>query len=561
MQPGGASGLKGLLGFGLDDITLALILLGLLALALSLLRGFWRETVEIQPLSVPPDLAATGMTGEVAARRLADALTRRRKEAREDYVNLRAPEPVMQWAEPDFEVPGVKLSLRSLTAFVRRIIGLRPTTVSGDLIGKGSVRAVLRVSGRGVVVELAQRRSEPADALLDRASHAVFAALAPLPALAHAVEAGTRARLAGEAVDGAALESRCRDLAARSATPTEDAIEARAYAAIARLRLLGDGPGALRDLAALIAAEPDAPSPAGRPLLAAMGTLWRSGRRGRWVAQRIAGVIDRLSPAARRARALATLRNAAGVIRYDTLDHAGAEACFRAAIARYPFAAHFHSNLAGSLAQLGRGRAAETAALAAVATDPERCVGWWWLTEARMALGNADGAAVAAERASRLATDPGDMTSPARLAQWRGDWAEAERLSRALIARYPRHQVGYIMLGHVFIGHALAEPAMAQDLRGLAVREYRRALAIAPDDTSVHLALGAALLALGRAEEAAAAFTQCLRRAPDAKDAQDGLAAAQRQMAEAKAADAALLAAGAPSPQAATPAQAPGDAG
>ncbi len=548
------SGLKGWLGFGLDDITLALVMIALLALALSLLRGWWRATVEIQPLSVPPDLAATGMTAEVAARRLADALGRRWAEAYDDYVTNRAPEPVMQWAEPDFEIPGVKISLRSLTLYLRRIIGLRPTTVSGDLIGKGSVRAVLRVSGHGVVAELRQRRSEQADAVLDRASHAVFAAVAPVPALAHAVEAATRARLAGETVDGAALEARCHEFAARPATPPDAAIEAHAYAAIARLRLLGDGAGALRNLRALAAAEPDAPSPVGQQLVAMLSLLWRSGPRGRWVAQRIAGVADRLSPAARRARALATLHNAMGVIRYDTIDHAAAEKCFRAALARYPFAAHFHSNLAGSLMQLGRAPAGEAAALAAVATDPDRCVGWWWLTEARMALGKADAAAVAAEKASRLATDPGDMTSPARLAQWRGDWVEAERLARDLTTRHPRHQIGYVTLGHMYVARALAEPAMAAAHREQAAREYRRALVIAPDDAGIHLALGAVLLALDRPAEAAAAFTECLRRAPDAKEAQDGLAAAQQQIA---AANAARLTAAAASVQAPPAAPAP----
>lgn len=86
-----------------------------------------------------------------------------------------------------------------------------------------------------------------------------------------------------------------------------------------------------------------------------------------------------------------------------------------------------------------------------------------------------------------------------------GRTAEAEILSKALTARFPKHGFGWKVLGAVY---------QAQKRYEESLHATRHAIALLPGDAATHNNLGTALLKLGRHIDAEAAFRRALAIAP-----------------------------------------------
>jgi tetratricopeptide (TPR) repeat protein len=145
---------------------------------------------------------------------------------------------------------------------------------------------------------------------------------------------------------------------------------------------------------------------------------------------------------------------------------------------------------------------------------------------------------------------PGDLATLARRAGecfQRGQWAQAEALSREALRFQPRHSASLQLLGLValrrgdargalaFLGKAVKyDPknavahmnlGYAQQQAGQnaeALSSYNRSASLRPDHAEAHCNRGNVLLALGRAGEALTAYDRALGLRPDIPEALDG---------------------------------------
>ena len=109
-----------------------------MALLFLLLFGIYREAFRteliIDPISVPRRYEETGLTAEVMADRVGDALREIEVLAgttieRDNLVRLKDEE-----AAPDVSIPGTKLELKTVVELARELIGIHPKHVRGDLV-------------------------------------------------------------------------------------------------------------------------------------------------------------------------------------------------------------------------------------------------------------------------------------------------------------------------------------------------------------------------------------------------------------------------------------------
>ncbi|HEX9932473.1 MAG TPA: tetratricopeptide repeat protein, partial [Allosphingosinicella sp.] len=120
----------------------------------------------------------------------------------------------------------------------------------------------------------------------------------------------------------------------------------------------------------------------------------------------------------------------------------------------------------------------------------------------------------------------------------------AAALAAALLAAPAVSQPTADLYGEGVAARHAGDPARAADL-------LARVAAAEPDNSDAHLQLGLALLALGRLDEAEAAFGETLRLAPDYSDARLGLARVAQRRGDRRAALAALEPLGPAHPEAA----------
>jgi Flp pilus assembly protein TadD len=113
-----------------------------------------RDGIEVQPISVPARLVEAGLTPEVVALRLTDALIQL-----QDSVGgepRRRTGADVGGTHPDFTVPLTGLSLRSVVSTLRNMLGIPERRVSGEVTVDGEVlRLRLRLSGQGVIADVA----------------------------------------------------------------------------------------------------------------------------------------------------------------------------------------------------------------------------------------------------------------------------------------------------------------------------------------------------------------------------------------------------------------------
>ena len=162
-----------------QHLTLSLLPLafGLLALVL-VVREAAREPLEITEIAVPSALSDAGFTGQVAALRLLDAVNATARAVRAETMHR--PSAELQGSEPDLNIPAAGISLRSLAALLRNLLGWPERRLSGEVTVMGdTLRLRLRLAGYGVVTDAEATKDEGPDMLLSRAAPEVWRVLAP----------------------------------------------------------------------------------------------------------------------------------------------------------------------------------------------------------------------------------------------------------------------------------------------------------------------------------------------------------------------------------------------
>lgn len=147
--------------------------------ALALIAGFaWMvmnarsdRGLVIQALSVPPDLAARGLTGEAMAANLADKLAAIDSTAR----SFRSPKTMtVNWGDDvKIQIPETGVSIGELDAFLRRMLG-HQTTIGGAVFRTPEgLRLTVRAGGSGAVEQTGTDAT--LEAMIQKAAEGVFA--------------------------------------------------------------------------------------------------------------------------------------------------------------------------------------------------------------------------------------------------------------------------------------------------------------------------------------------------------------------------------------------------
>jgi tetratricopeptide (TPR) repeat protein len=162
----------------------------------------------VESFSVPPDLAARGLTGQVVATQMLDNLS----DLQAQTVSIRAPGSYANdWGNDlKVEIPDTGVSIGELNNYLHKFLG-HQTRISGEVVHTATGLAVTARSG----VDRGKRFSGPEsdfDGLLQQAAEAVYASTQPYRYGVHLTEQG-------KAEEAIAFEERSR----RSGTPTEQA--------------------------------------------------------------------------------------------------------------------------------------------------------------------------------------------------------------------------------------------------------------------------------------------------------------------------------------------------
>jgi tetratricopeptide (TPR) repeat protein len=122
--------------------TLRKISLGRLAIAIFVLpillyvyREVTRDVLIIDPFTVPKNFEAAGLTSEVMANRIGDALRQIEEAVAETRMKKDNPTSLRdEGSTPDVEIPGTKLGLKAVIDITRTFFGIYPEHISGDIV-------------------------------------------------------------------------------------------------------------------------------------------------------------------------------------------------------------------------------------------------------------------------------------------------------------------------------------------------------------------------------------------------------------------------------------------
>ena len=160
------------LAFGAVPTVVGLTMLGLVV------REAMNDPIEVSPLSVPTAFAVQGLTPEVMAARLLDAID---KVATQTLTEtLHRPSAELQNSTPDLNLPIVGLSLHSLASLTRKLLGWPERRLSGEVTRAGDMLHLrVRLSGHGAIADVAAPASDGPDHLLALAAPQVWRVVAP----------------------------------------------------------------------------------------------------------------------------------------------------------------------------------------------------------------------------------------------------------------------------------------------------------------------------------------------------------------------------------------------
>jgi tetratricopeptide (TPR) repeat protein len=135
-------------------VTVAVVVLAIAAVAHEFQRA--DKDIYLMPLSVPRELADRGVTGDVAARRIADQMTRMF-----ETTDFQDATPEVSEARADVEVPGSNVSIRTLARYLRELNGFETHTITGEItyLAEGQCQGSGETSdGRRLELVLRSRR-------------------------------------------------------------------------------------------------------------------------------------------------------------------------------------------------------------------------------------------------------------------------------------------------------------------------------------------------------------------------------------------------------------------
>ena len=464
------------------------VLLGLLLVVPVIVSQFWRNQVLIEPISVPPNLAMTGLTPEVAANRLWDGLERVKAESRTQKAGITA---VPNSQRVDFSIPDSGLSIDSLIFHIRQFFNAYETKIGGEFrcadaaCSPEGISLRLRIARQDVdIVQLPAMGAIGEDDYFREAASGVLEVLDPFIAIAADVET--------QPANAIVLARRL----IRSHHP-----DAKwAHNLVGNIHINGqDFPAAIAEYQAALAIDPD--------FLAARTNL---------------GDALRLSG-----------------------DRDGARAAYREAQRRDKDDIHAYEGMADLLAEEGKPQ--EAVAQLQLAADAAPLDPRFYAKAGAVQFKAGDLAASKTLLHKALEIDPGYTEALAVLAGLyliEQDYVSAERLYRdaadyapddaqaqgehARILLITQDYDGAVARSDKAIALAPAEPLhrlrRAQALALLqrhddAVEELLRARKLAPEDSEILYALGMSYAALDRPSEALAAYRTFLALAPEGMEA------------------------------------------
>ncbi len=482
------------------------LLLGVLPVVLGgfavlvVLREAARQPIEVAAISVPAALSDTGMTGDVVALRLLDAIEATARAVHAE--TMQRPLAELEGSQPDINIPVAGISLRSLAAVVRNLLGWPDRRVTGEVVTQGDqLRLRLRLAGHGVVAEVDAPASEGADALLARGAPEVWRVVSPRLYAWH---------VAGSDIDQRDIRDRLALLLRRAA---DGDTEATITYLIARsLVRSGQAREALARLDDLVARRPDYPA----------------GQYGRAMALRALGRGEEALAAQGRGLALDPASGWAHLASAELLREAGR---LPEALAAARRAQDLDDDDRPGLVEestvlrlMGQIAAAADAARRALALDPRHAPALAALGHVLLAQGEAVPALAAFDRALAITPRLADAhTGRGSVLAALGRTPEAlEALGRAIALDEVDHRP-HEMRGEV--------------LRGLqqwaeAVEAFEQALTLAPDRPALHLGRAVSLLQLARGQDALEALRKAQSLGMNDQTVASLIAEAEAQMAQ-----------------------------
>ena len=153
----------------------------------------WRESerleVEILPIAMPADLAANGLTPEVAASRLVDAIDALLVKTRENDRNR--PTKTDLGRIPSYAVTPDRLTLRSLASLLRDLLGRPTLRITGDITRQGDeLQLRLRPPGGRSFATAAVPAEAGTDKLFEQVAADVWQRLNPVVFAWHIADSG-----------------------------------------------------------------------------------------------------------------------------------------------------------------------------------------------------------------------------------------------------------------------------------------------------------------------------------------------------------------------------------
>ncbi len=178
------------IGWTLRLSTIVLLLAAVLAAAA---WPVWRESerleVEILPIAIPADLAAYGLTPEVAASRLIDAIDALLTRTRENDRNR--PTKTDLGRIPAYAVTPDRLTLRSLASLLRDLLGRPTLRIAGEITRQGGeLQLRLRPPGGRSFASAAVSAEAGADKLFQQIAADVWQRLNPVISAWHIADSG-----------------------------------------------------------------------------------------------------------------------------------------------------------------------------------------------------------------------------------------------------------------------------------------------------------------------------------------------------------------------------------
>lgn len=162
------------------SIIVNLLLLGLVvAIGCAFVWELSKDTVVVEPISTPRDLAQRGYSDEIVARRLIDELAQIREKASTRKNDI---DPVVlpDSSQLDLHIPGAPMSFSSIVRFVKETFGVAGLEISGEINLDGDqLHLRLRDQRSGRFEDVGIANAEDVDGLVRHGARALMKMIDP----------------------------------------------------------------------------------------------------------------------------------------------------------------------------------------------------------------------------------------------------------------------------------------------------------------------------------------------------------------------------------------------